>query len=317
MRKLFWRLKLYKSYLLYIILIALIAWALFMVYKQEDKTLIGVFGTMIGVLISGFMSMLNNRSNKDFDINRENSLYRKNNIYIPMFDELNALYRKSLQQSEFSKIFDFLFIQKTEEIVNRSFDIPNKSLNKKLLKLVEELRELSLMNYRALFRNLADKYMDTILNEIYGIQGKYEVRERDDGVDIDLREGVTEEESYLHDEVIKIFRDEIENDFIFENLYENKYPGNNMDLYIKLIDALTELKPNIEAVQEYKELKSKYQIADFILNKFSFKEKINEKVDISSKLEQHQKIMKLLQECLNEIQTIIVYINKKYDFSDV
>ncbi|MDU5723266.1 MAG: hypothetical protein E6Z86_14155 [Clostridium butyricum] len=265
------------------------------------------FTTLLATLVGGIISIVltlivTNKQNKQKAI-----FERKESIYLPLYNDMRRL-KKDIEKSS----FDYNF--KSEVIIRILSGYEKNITSKRVIKLVQQYIEEEKVYLKLDYKKIA---IDVIKNnfisgfkELYGSEiDKYE-KVRDYEGDAELIEKYCEEvekiRSITEEDIIELISllgvqkpKEIYNRYLIE-FYDN-FINNDRKTVIKLPEP---------KYAEYGEEASK---GKYIVEKYDFLDVFNKDEQIVKKYKSRERINKIIEKCIEELEYILTDIYNKYE----
>ncbi|NFO15527.1 hypothetical protein FDB34_15310 [Clostridium botulinum] len=299
----------YWKYILLILIIVLIG-VFFKenIYKflpKDNKE--NFFTTLLATLIGGIISIaltliITNRQNKQKAI-----FERKENIYLPLYNEMKRL-KKDMAKSSLD------YNLKNEVIIRILSGYEKNITSKRVIKLVqqyiEEVKVYLKLDYKKIAIDIIKNNFISGFKELYGseIDGYKKVRDYEGNAELI--------EQYCEEiEKIRLIKEEDIIELISllgtqkpKEIY-NRYLIELYDYFINN-DRKTVIKLPEPKYAEYGEEASK---GNYIVEKYDFLDVFNKNEQIVKKYESRERINKIIDECIGELEYILTNIYNKYE----
>ncbi|MBN1078304.1 hypothetical protein [Clostridium botulinum] len=299
----------YWKYILLILIIVLIGVFfkenVYKVIPKDNKE--NFFTTILATLIGGIISIaltliITNRQNKQKAI-----FERKENIYLPLYNEMKRL-KKDMAKSS----LDYNF---KNEVIIRILSGYEKNITSKrvitlLQKYIEEVKVYLKLDYKKIAIDIIKNNFISGFKELYGseIDGYEKVRDYEGNAELI--------EQYCEEiEKIRLIKEEDIIELISllgtqkpKEIY-NRYLIELYDYFINN-DRKTVIKLPEPKYAEYGEEASK---GNYIVEKYDFLDVFNKNEQIVKKYESRERINKIIDECIGELEYILTNIYNKYE----
>lgn len=271
--------------------------------KNIDNFITTLLATLIGGITTICLTVIiNNKQNKQKAV-----IDRKESIYLPLYNDLEIV-KKSAENSN----LDYNFDSKAIENILKSYqkNIISKRIKKLLKKFVTLRNDYKNINYTGVAINIIIENFILGFRDLYGSEIERYSKERDYEGNAELVEIEYEEVRNMRNicdknikKILSIIgkKDGLDKiDSVLINLY---------DIYIN-----HERKPIIQLPEEqYAEYGQETSKGQYIVDNYSFLEKFLNNNKIIKKNSLRERLIETTEECIEELEYILVEIYNKYE----